>query len=124
MKRALSALVVGAVAGLMVTAGCGGSERSATEPTTEVDCVVALRRVSPASATLHPGDTLRVVAIDDPCPGLPKPMIAQWASSDTSVATVGASDGLVRARSAGRTTIIASDPADPSLKGAMALVVE
>ena len=124
MKSASSALVVGAVAGLVVMAACGGSEKAATDPTSEVGCLVGLSRVSPASATLHPGDTLRVLAIDTPCFGSPQIVAAQWTSSNASVATVGPNDGLVRAYSRGQATIIAADPHDPNLKGAMALVVE
>jgi hypothetical protein len=40
------------------------------------------------------------------------------------VATVGVSDGLVRAYSRGQATIIAADSRDPSVQGAMLLVVE
>jgi len=46
-----------------------------------------------------------------------------WTSSDTSVATVGATDGLVRAKARGNATIIASDVRDTSIKGAMVLTV-
>ena len=125
MKRALSVLVVGAVVGLMGTVSCGGSEKSATGPSTQVDCVLLGLRVSPSLANLQPGDTLRALALNNPpCYPAPTTGVTQWRSSNTSIATVGATDGLVRALSRGQVTIIASDPRDPSVQGAMALVVQ
>jgi uncharacterized protein YjdB len=124
MKSALSALVVGAVAGLVLMTACGGSEKASTDPTSEVSCAVGLSRISPSSATLHPGDTLRVLAIDTPCFGSPAIVAAQWTSSDTSVATIGPNNGLIRAFSRGQATIIATDPHDPNQKSAMALAVQ
>jgi hypothetical protein len=122
MRLSLSALVAGAVAGLVVTVSCGRSERAATDPTFELGCTLIGPRVSPAAATLHPGDTLRVSATETTCVGTTTAGV-RWTSSDTTVATVGPSDGLVRAHGRGTSTIIASDVRDLSIKGAMALSV-
>ena len=122
MKTSLSALWVGAVVGLAVTVSCSPSERIGTDPTFEVGCTLIGPRVTPALATLHPGDTLRVSATETTCTGSSSSFV-QWTSSDTSVATVGASSGLVRARARGTTSIVASDLRDAKLKGAMALTV-
>ena len=122
MKASLSALVAGAVAGLVMTVSCGRSERAATDPTFELGCTLIGPRVSPAMATLHPGDTLRASATETTCEGT-MPAGVQWASSNTSVATVGPSDGLVKAHARGTATIVASDVRDTKIKGAMALSV-
>ena len=123
MKRALSALVVSAVVGLEVISACGGSDRSATEPTTQIGCIPEEIHISPASSNLHAGDSLHVLAIYTPCFGVPQTILLQWRSSDSSVATV-AADGLVRARSAGVATIIGTVPRAPGVEGAMALAVQ
>jgi hypothetical protein len=122
MKASLSALVAGAVAGLMTTVSCGRSERAATDPTFDVGCLLLGPRVVPSSASLQPGDTLRVTATETSChKAIPTSFV--WTTSDPSVATVGSTDGLVRARAGGVATIIASDVRDLNIKGAMALTV-
>jgi len=123
MKRALSALVIGAVAGSIGTVSCGGSEQSATDPTVQVDCILEQIHISPSSATLHPGDSLHILAIFTPCQGLPRTILLQWRSSNSSIATV-AIDGTVRAYSRGEATIIGSYPGDPTAQNALALVVQ
>jgi hypothetical protein len=122
MKASLSALAAVAVAGLLMTMSCGRSDRAATDPTFDLGCTLVGPRVSPASATLHTGDTLRVSATETTCTGT-APAGVQWTSSDTSVATVGPASGLVRAHGHGTAAIIASDLRDVSIKGAMALTV-
>lgn len=122
VKASLSALVAGAVAGAVMTVSCGRSERAATDPTFELGCTLIGPRVSPAAATLHPGDTLRVSATETTCTGT-APAGVQWASSDTSVATVVPSTGLVRAHARGTAAIVASDVRAATIKGAMLLTV-
>src|SRR5690349_18561411 len=122
MKASLSVLVAGAVAGLVMTVSCGRSERAATEPTFDVGCLLIGPRVFPSSASLQHGDTLRVTATETSCTGSVSTSF-RWTTSDTSVATVGPNDGLVRARGRGVATIIASDVRDLSIKGVMALTV-
>ena len=122
MKSFLSVLVAGAVAGLAVTASCGRTERAATDPTFDLGCTLVGPRVAPAVATLHLGDTLRVSATETTCAGT-APAAVRWTSSDTSVASVGPSNGLVRAHARGTATIVASDVRDTNIKGAMALSV-
>jgi len=73
---------------------------------------------------LHIGDTLRVSAGLDPCPLQPPLVITvRWSSSDTSVASVGTTSGLILARKGGTATIVAMGDQDPTMKGAMLLVV-
>lgn len=87
------------------------------------DCVVAVLTVSPADATVHIGDTLRVSVSTQSCPGQVEPTLApfSWSSSDSSVATVSASSGLVLAIQDGTVTITATSAEEPLVKGAMAL---
>ena len=85
-------------------------------PSMSVDSTGTLS-VSPASATLHLGDTLRarawgVTAID-----------VRWTSSDTSVAVIDFTGGLIRARAAGRATTIAKLTSNTTVSAAMALDV-
>lgn len=79
--------------------------------------------VSPASATLHIGDTLLVSVSTRICPGQAEPTLAPyaWSSSDSSVAKVSASSGLVLALHDGTVTITATSVDEPLVKGAMAL---
>lgn len=123
MKASLSALIVAAVAGLAGAVSCGGSDKAATDPTVEVGCTLTELHITPASANLHPGDSLHVVAVYTPCVGVAQTVLLRWRSSDTTVATV-ANDGLVRAYSRGRATIIGALPSDPNILVAMALAVE
>jgi len=123
MRPILSALAAGVVAGLMATA-CGGSEKLATDPAASVGCVLNGLSVSPSTATLHPGDSLRVVLNYTPCFGEPTTIAVRWRSSNISIATVGDTSGLVRAYSRGQATIIATAVADPTVQSAMLLVVQ
>ena len=122
MKTSLSALVVGA--GLVAVAGCGGSKTVAPDPTAEIGCLVNGITLTPSTAVIHPGDSIHVLAIYTPCFGLPRTVAMQWRSSRASAATVDPLDGEVRAYTRGQATIIANDPHDPAVSGAMALVVE
>lgn len=90
---------------------------------TDPDCLLIGPTVSPASATLHPGDTLRVRASYSPCPAAAAPSF-RWRSSDTLIAVVDSLTGLVKARSLGQASIIAMALSDRSLMGAMALQVK
>jgi uncharacterized protein YjdB len=108
-----------------MTMSCGGAEKSPADPTIEVGCGSLLLppTVTPSSATLHPGDTLRLFAAYTTCSRLPKPVAMQWRSSNSSVATAD-SGGLVRAFSRGQVTIIATLAADATVNGAGVIVVE
>jgi uncharacterized protein YjdB len=106
---------------LSILAACrnGNDHAASTGP----DCVLNGPTASPPSATLHPGDTLRMRASYTPCPaGLPASF--RWRSSDTVIAVVDSLTGLVRARSLGHATIIAAVVTEPTLVAAMALQVE
>src|SRR6476660_7013227 len=123
MKSALSALVICAVAGSVGVVSCGGSETSVTDPTTQVGCIPEQIHISPSSATLHPGDSLHILAIFTPCQGVPRTILLQWRSTNDSIATVGI-DGTVHAYSRGQATMIGSPPGDPDVQNALALVVQ
>jgi Big-like domain-containing protein len=104
---------------LFILAACRDARTVQTEP----DCVLIGPTVSPPSATLHPGDTLRVRASYSPCPSGPAPSF-RWRSTDTLIAMVDSVTGLVRARSLGQASIIATAVSEPALRGAMALDVK
>jgi uncharacterized protein YjdB len=105
---------------VMLVAGC--RHTSAPQAGSSVDCTAQGPTVSPASATVHPGDTLRANARQNPCP-LDQTTTFWWKTSDTSVATVDSVAGLVHAKAIGRTTILAIVTANPQITGAMVLTV-
>ena len=110
------------VAALVAVGACSATSGAITAPDS-VSCITIGPTVRPSSATLHPGDTLRVSASLPSC-GLGAPTATfRWASSDSSVALVDSLSGLIRARSLGTATVIAAWAADRSVKGAMLLVV-
>jgi len=94
-----------------------------TESPTDVACLTWGVRVSPASATLHAGDSVQASAVINQCLGNPSSTAVRWRSSDTVTAVVDAVTGLVRARAPGPVTVIASVVADTTIRGAMALSV-
>jgi len=109
-----------AVSALLLLTAC--RDRSGHASPTSFDCVLVGPTATPPSATLHPGDTLRVRASYTPCPA-GSPASFRWRSSDTVIAVVDSVTGLVRARSVGQATIVAAVVAEPSLVAAMALQV-
>jgi len=114
LKFACSLLLV------VLSSACGASDHAAPrlETTVAESCLIGMR-VSPPSATLQVGDSLRAKATYG-CAG--ERALVLWRSSDTSVATVGLVSGMIHARAAlGTATIIAVRVADTVEKGAMAL---
>lgn len=105
---------------LLALAGCHGDAARAVQA--EPDCSLIGPTVSPATAILHPGDTLQTRVSYSPCPAGTAPSF-QWRSTDTLIAVVDSLTGLVRARSLGQTSIIATAVNAPALRGAMALQV-
>jgi hypothetical protein len=103
---------------VILIAGCRHTSAPQTEAS--VDCTLQNPRVLPASATVHPGDTLRANVQVNPCL---QQTTFLWKTSDTSVATVDSVAGLVRAKAIGRTSILAIATANPQIIGAMALTV-
>ena len=78
--------------------------------------------VSPATATLHAGDTLRASA---QCPSC-GPVAGQqfrWTSRDTTVAVVDSTGGLIRAVRTGTTTVFASFATDRFIQGSLSVTV-
>jgi uncharacterized protein YjdB len=104
---------------VILVAGC--RDTSAPQTESSVDCTLQLPSVSPPSATVHPGDTLRANVQVNPCLQLTTTFL--WRTSDTNVATVDSVAGLVRAKAIGRTSILAVATANPQIVGAMALTV-
>jgi len=70
--------------------------------------------VTPASATMSLGDTLRARA----------GVAVRWTSTNPTIATVEEATGLVQARTVGTATIIAASIENPNEKSAMALRVQ
>lgn len=69
---------------------------------------VAVVAITPATATIEPGDTVRFAAVPKDASNSPvQGLIVTWSSSDTTVATV-SSAGLVRGVAAGQAKIVAT----------------
>ena len=105
----------------LVIGACSGEATKSVQTTP--DCALPSPTVSPPSATLHVGDSLRASASFRPCPADAGAATFQWRSSNTSVAIVDSVAGLVRAIDTGSTSIIASATENRALIGAMALKV-
>ena len=112
-------LVAGLFAGI---SGCNSDPSSVLIPTP--DCAQPpSASVSPPTAALRVGGTVRVVASMTPCEGLPAIPVFRFRSSDTLTASVDAITGLVRARRPGTANIVAALVGDPTVGGVMALLV-
>jgi hypothetical protein len=115
MQRALITI------GLALAAACGDKVVQVKPPDTSLMVCIGDPTVNPLTATLHPGDTLRLHAMASAgC----TPITTQWRwrSSDTLIAKVD-SLGLVLARRQGIAAIIAEAVVDPAIKGAAAITV-
>jgi Bacterial Ig-like domain (group 2) len=114
--------IVGGLAAVLSLA-CGGDDQSpkvTQNPDTLHSCI-GLMVVSPGTATLHIGDTLRLSASASVgCSSMQTKWL--WSSSNSAFAIVDSS-GLVNAVSPGPVTIIASAVVDPNVKGAAAITV-
>ena len=108
------------VAALVALTACGAPTNDVVTPT-NLPCITIGPRTQPSSATLHPGDTLRVSVILPPCSSTLTTF--RWFSSDSSIAMVDSLSGLIRARAVGTVTMVATAVADPNFKTAMLLVV-
>jgi|KBSMisStandDraft_5_1062788.scaffolds.fasta_scaffold51580_2 hypothetical protein len=111
--------LVGAV--LLACAGADVS-RAGSRPT-DTACVLLGITISPTNAVVHVGDTLRVRAAFDDCPGPSRVHSYRWTTTNASVATVD-SLGLVRAQARGVVTIVAALVDAPDIEGAMVLNVD
>ena len=120
MKAIVAAAIALAVIGV---AACTGAD-SPTLAGSLGDCLPE-SFVTPAAATLHVGDTLTLSVKGGPCPqnGATVQPRWTWRASDTIVAMVDSSSGLVRARVDGSTTIIATLVGDASVQGAANITV-
>ena len=79
--------------------------------------------ITPASASLAAGDTLRVHASPlFSCNGA-GPLLAYWHSNNTAIATVDSASGLVTARSVGTASIVIVAAIDPAVASAMVVRV-
>jgi len=115
--------VVIACAAAATLAACGHTAADQVPTPTDVGCVLSSIHISPAYASVHPGDSLQVSAIVEQCQGYPSSTAVRWRASDTSLAVVDPVSGLVRARASGSVTIVASLMVDTTIGGAMVLVV-
>lgn len=108
---------------LGVGAVLGGCAQSSTSTQAQVECSSLMGpAVSPASATLLIGDTLRLVAKLDCTVGGAAPKF-DWESKKPSVATVDVSSGLVTAVAKGTAVIVATWTMDPTASGASTILV-
>lgn len=115
-------MIVVAVMALIVVgvAACTGAD-SPTLSDSLGECNLPEAFVTPAAATLHIGDTLTLSVKGGPCPQggtTTQPPRWTWRSSDSAIATVDSSSGLVRARAKGSTTIISTLVSDAAIQGA------
>ncbi len=98
----LVALILGTLA------GCGTTEPSSSSCDAIAGALVARIEVTPATAEVFLGDSLRLNAVAYSCSGvLGEIRTFQWQTEEPAVATVGA-DGLVKAASSGTTTVLAT----------------
>jgi len=111
------------VATLVAVGACSATVSDAVTLPDSVSCTLQGPTVRPSSATLHPGDTLRLSVSMPACALGTTTATFRWSSSDSNVAFVDSLSGLIRARSLGTATISAAATQDRSVKGAMLLVV-
>jgi len=115
MKVVLFSLVIGISA-------CNSDPSSVLIPTPDCNQPPGAS-VSPTTATLRVGGTVRVKASMTPCEGLPAFPVFRWQSTDTLTATVDPVTGLVRAQRPGTASIVATLVGDPTVGGTMILLV-
>jgi uncharacterized protein YjdB len=116
MKIRLPLLV--AVAAVGAAAACSANDSPTTSNGTVVVCVTTIT-VSPATITLHVGDTTRFVA-----KGCATESTSwRWRVSNASIATVDSITGFLRATKGGSASVIATAVSDPTVMGAAALTV-
>ena len=109
---------------LIAIGACRATEATHDDPDPPVDCILLGPRVSPASARVHPGDTVRATVAFQWCSGgVVVQSDVRWTSNDTTIAAVDSVAGLVRARKQGLATITATLVVDRTLRGAMAFEV-
>ncbi len=120
LSGSMMVLGMGAVIG-----GCARSSASSTLTQPQIQCpgnTLLGPTVTPASATLSVGDTLRLVAKID-CTVGGAPASFTWASKESAIATVDTSSGLVTAIAKGTAVIVATWTADPTSSGASTITV-
>lgn len=96
--------------------GCEGHDASLNRPPvdTAVGVCLTVVTVSPASTSVHVGDTTRFSV--HACGTVPNDW--RWRMSDTGVATVDSVSGLARGKARGLTSVIAVYLRDPTVSGA------
>jgi hypothetical protein len=107
--------------------GCSSSDSTTLTPS-QPECDGHTVEITPPSAQLHLGDTLRLsVALVASCGFVPPsgPQTFSWRVSDTTLATISGSPAtaLVRARGTGNVTVIARWDADSTIRGAAAILI-
>jgi Bacterial Ig-like domain (group 2). len=121
MKTIVAAVIALTVLGV---AACTGAD-SPTVAGDSFDSCIQEPFVTPAAATLHVGDTITLSVKGGPCVGDGGTVQPRWTwrSSDSTVATVDSSSGLVRAQGKGSTTIISTLVGEASVNGAGSITV-
>jgi uncharacterized protein YjdB len=112
------------IATIAILAGC--NSRGVADADSRVDCTLQGPRVDPNTVVLHLADTVRFSLLPAPaCEGAEQSeaMLVSWASSDSLVVRVSASDGLARALALGRVTVTATNRRDSNVKTAAVVTV-
>lgn len=113
------------VACTLLLAALAGCRSEASMPEQVTLCGLVGATVTPSSASLSVGDTLRFRASSSSGGCTPRgPFIFSWHSSNVSIATVDSISGLVTARSAGTATIVAAATTDAAFAAAAVIQVK
>ena len=118
-----SGMRVLSIAALSALAGCSHGPTASKPDTVQLAGCVSVIGVSPPSARLFVGDTIRFASVGQPCSPPDFGPWFGWRSSDSTVASVDPLLGLVKARAAGTVTITLFWISDPTIKGAAAVGV-
>jgi len=103
---------------LLVATACSRADVPLATETPQIPSVICGNGVSPITAKITVGDTVRFTA--DICRASGP---VRWSVSQTTVAEIDSVSGLLRARAVGSATVIAANVSDPNLKGVAAVEV-
>jgi hypothetical protein len=106
------------LAALVLAAGCR-EDQTPQELVAAKGIVCREAVVSPGSATLHVGDTLRASATRNGCSTAQGILQFLWLPQDTSVVRVDSLSGVIQARKHGITVVVATEVSNPSVRAAM-----
>jgi hypothetical protein len=121
MQRVVRSTLVGLLTVAGLTA-CGDKITVPPATTIPVSNVVREVTVSPASVSIPVNGTAQLAASVNADAGVTDRTVT-WGSSNTTIATVDATSGLVTGRAAGSATVTATSKADVNVTGAAAITV-